>query len=238
MKIKRKLIITIIIIFLTGTITPLSLFVNNSLILIRIYYKITYGANIQNFESIVEKSELFDYLKYCKSRDIWGEIQNLSGSFHNYKYHIDREFIESLKLKIDKDKGEIHLFPYHQQNFIYSLEVTNESLIYLNYNNDAIIKAEYANHTEIFAAEWTHTGDRPSFWSGDWYTNFTEIPSTVNYNSTIILSNIFLVKMNLKYNFAYNFWESQYLTVEQYLIFNSNFQTMVVYIPGASLAVQ
>ena len=136
---------------LIGIIVSFSLIVYNLTISTRIYYKITYEGTIQNLESIIEKSELFEYQKYCKYRDLSGEVHYVSNS--NDFYHIDREFIESLKLKIEEDKAKFHFYPFFSHNFIYSLEVTNESLIYLTYNNNSIIKAEYADHTEIFAAE-------------------------------------------------------------------------------------
>lgn len=152
---------------------------------------------------------------------------------------IDREFIKSLTLKIDKDKAKFHLFPYHQHNFIYSLDVSNESLVYLTYNINSIIKAEYANHTEIFTASMAFWDINSPHWMGAWYINFTLIPTTPNYNSTkIILNDVFLVKMNLHYYSTSNSWDSQFLTIEQYLIFNSNFQTMLVFSPTSALAVQ
>ncbi len=232
MKIKKKLIITIIIIFLTGTITPMSLFINNSLILSRIYYKINYGANVQNFESIIEKSELFEYERYVKYYAYRkGDVQNLSRS--DYHHYIDREYIESLKLKIEADKQKFHLFPAYQRNFVYSVEVTNESLIYLNYNNKAVIRAEYADRTEIFRASMAFWEPNSPHWTGVWYLNFTQIPSTPNYNATIILSNIFLVKLNLKYNQVIGLGSSSYLTIEQSLFFNSDFQVIFVTIDAA-----
>jgi len=230
-KIKRKLINVLIIIFIIGIIIPSSLIINNVIILSRIYYKVNYGVNVQNFDTIIEKSELFDYSKYCKYRDFWGEVHNLSRSHYSNQYHIDREFIESLKLKIDGDKEKFHLFPFHQQNLIYSLEVSNESLIYLTYNNNSIIKAEYADHTEIFAAEWGYYENNSLFWVGNWYLNFTQIPFAPNISSTIILSNIFMVKMNLHYKYDHGLGESEALRMEQFLIFNSNFQTVFVYNP-------
>ena len=233
MKIKRKLRNVLIIIVIIGTLVPILLFINNFAILQKIYYKVNYEGNVQNFENIVEKSELFEYQKYCKYRNYLGEGYNISGS-DNY---IDREFIESLKLKIDKDKEKFHLYPFHQYNFIYSLEVSNESLIYLTYNNNSIIKAEYANHTEMFTADWSYYENNILFWAGHWYLNFTQIPFAPNMSSTIILNNIFLVKMNLEYNYHYSLGGSEGLIFEQFLIFNSNFQTIFVYIPLTSLMV-
>ncbi|MFX1314027.1 MAG: hypothetical protein ACFFHD_15685 [Promethearchaeota archaeon] len=158
-------------------------------------------------------------------------------------YHIDKNLIESLKLQVEKDKKEFHIFPY--QNFvgywhklIYAFEIMNESLIYLTYNNNSIFKAEYANHTEIFFADsWYENNSL--VWIGNWYLNFTLIPFASDMSSTIILNDIFLVKMSLNYDFFYKrlFFGtvSEILQFEQYLCFNSNLQILFVYFPLASI---
>ncbi len=69
---KRKLVSVLLLIIIIGIIIPFSLIINNFTILTRIYYKINYDVHIQNSESIIEKSELFEYQKYCKYRDDWG----------------------------------------------------------------------------------------------------------------------------------------------------------------------
>ncbi len=222
MKLKRKLIYIPIIIIITGLIIASSLIINNSIILTRIYYKINHEGNFQNFESIIEKSELFEYQKYCKFYGFSGK-EEYDPHRHDEYRHIDREFIESLKLKIHKEKQRFHLDPFYERSFIYSSEVSNESLIYLTYNNNSIIKAEYANQTEIFTADW-------GYYEGIYYINFSQIPYTPDLSSTIILNDIFLVKMNLDYHYGY--WgNSEDLIIEQFLVFNSNFQIMFVSIP-------
>ncbi|MBA7544380.1 hypothetical protein ES705_36735 [subsurface metagenome] len=233
---KRKLVYIPVIIIITGLIIAFSLIINNSVILTRIYYKINYKGNVQNFESIIEKSELFEYQKYCKYRDSSGEVHNVGDV--DYLYRIDREFIESLKLQIEDDKKRFHFYPSYSRSFVYSVEVTNESLIYLTYNNNSIIKAEYANHTEIFAARSVHYNNNPLYWVGNWYLNFTHITFAPNSSSTIVLNDIFLVKMNLKYHYKYGFGGGEYLIIEQFLCFNSNFQTTLVYFPLTYLAVE
>ncbi len=233
---KRKLVYITLLIIITGLIITFSLIINNSIILTRIYYKINYKGNVQNFESIIEKSELFEYQKYCKYRDSSGEVHNVGDV--DYLYRIDREFIESLKLQIEDDKKRFHFYPSYSRSFVYSVEVTNESLIYLTYNNNSIIKAEYANHTEIFAARSVHYNNNPLYWVGNWYLNFTHIPFAPNISSIIVLNDIFLVKMNLYYEYYHNIGGSQGLIIEQFLCFNSNFQTMLVYFPLTSLAVE
>ena len=219
---KRKQVYVLIIIIMIGIIIPSSLIINHFTILTRIYYRVNYKGNIQNFENLIEKSELFEYQKYCNYRTFMGEGYNISGA-DNY---IDREFIESLKLQIDKDKDKFHIAPSYRRNFIYSFEVSNESLIYLTYNNNSVIKAEYSNYTEIFTADLDYYENNTLFWAGHWYLNFTQIPFALNMSTTIILSNIIIVKMSLEYDFG-----SENLMIEQYLIFNSNFQIMFVYIP-------
>ena len=120
------------------------------------------------------------YQKYCLCRDSWG-VYNLSDV--GYYYHIDREFVDFLKVNIDEDKERFYVYPFFHHHFSYSLEVTNQSLVFLTYNNNSIIKAEYQNHTEIFASQ---------MGLGNWYLNFTQIPFAPNTSSTIILNDIFL----------------------------------------------
>ncbi|MHA2007090.1 MAG: hypothetical protein ACXADW_21500 [Candidatus Hodarchaeales archaeon] len=228
---KRKQVIIPAIMIIAGLIILFSLVSNNSTILTRIYYRINYKGNIPNLDSIIEKSELFEYEKHVKYRDYPGVVHNLSRADNHH--FIDREYIESLMLKIELDKQRFHLFPAYERNFIYSVRVTNESLIHLTYNNNAIIKTEYANHTEIFSTNLASWDGNSLHWVGTWYLNFTHIPFALNESTTIILSNIILVKMNLKYNQVTSFWESSYLTIVQCLFFNYDFQIMFVTIDAA-----
>jgi hypothetical protein len=237
---KRKLVYIPIIILIIGLVITFSFFINNAIILTRIYYKIDYRGNVQSIDNIIEKSELFDYEKYCKYRDDDGQVHNVSDG-DNY-YHIDRGFIESLIKKIENDKNRFHFYPFFRHSLEYSLEVTNEPLIYLTYNNNSIIKAEYENHTEIFAA-WSSNYNGYVHWIGNWYLNFTHIPFAPNSSSTLKLNDIFLVKMNLQYQHSYydsnsNVGEAEGLLIDQFLCFNSNFQLMFVYFPLRSKVLQ
>ncbi len=234
MKKKLKKVLLILLIIIIGLIIPSSLIINNLMILPRIYYIENFEVNVQNSGSLIEKSELFEYEKYCKYRTHNGEISNLWDSFPYY--YIDREFIENYKVKIDNDKTKFHLLPYHSQNFIYSLNVSNESLIYLTYNNNTVIKAEFADHTDIFTAKWEQWVDNTPYWDGSWYLNFTQIPHALNMSSTIVLNNIFLVKMNFEYVHS-SWFLGEDLRIEQYLIFDSNFQIILVYIPSSTYSI-
>ncbi|MFX1456617.1 MAG: hypothetical protein ACFFDB_14680 [Promethearchaeota archaeon] len=102
------------------------------------------------------------------------------------------------------------------------MEVTNESLIYLTYKNNSIIKAEYSNQTEIF---WTKFG------FGYWYLNFTQIPYTLSDYYTIALNDSILVRMNLEYHFSCGFACFGDVRMEQYLCFNSKIEMNFIYFP-------
>ncbi len=241
MKRRRTYLLVIIIgIIIAGLVIPFSLIINNSIALSRIYYEINYKGDLENLETIIEKSELFEYDNYCKYRDSWGEGPlNISDYSYSY-YFIDKEFIESLKLQITEEKKKFHLYTGDLYNFKYSMEVTNESLIYLTYNNNNIIKAEFANHTEIFAADrvWDYSYNRyTSNWEGKWYLNFTQIPLAPTNSSTIALTDTILVKMNLEYHYSCGWGCYGDVKIEQFLCYNSDIQMIFVYAPPSSHAI-
>lgn len=203
--------------------------INHFLILSRIYYRTSRDGNVTNLEEIIEKSELFDYQKYCKCRDYFGTVHNATDS--NIFYHIDRNFIDNLKTKLAKDHEIFHLYPFYEHHFVYSLEATDESLLYFSYNNNSIIKLEDETKTEIFSARESHYENNTTFWDGSWYLNFTLIPFNSGLNATIQLNDSILTKMNLQYDYDYALGESNTLIIEQFLCFNSNYQIIFVYIP-------
>lgn len=209
--------------------------INHFLTLSRIYYKISYDGDVNDLQTIVEKSELFDYQKYCTLRDFEGTIYNLTS--YAYFYHIDKNFIDSLKTKITNDQMKFQMNPFYAHHFTYSLDASNESLLYFTYNNNSIIKLDDGTHTDIFSARENHYGNSSTFWEGSWYLNFTLIPFSPNLNSTIQLNDSILVKMNLVYDYIYGNVGAESLLVDQFLCFNSNYQIVFVYIPINSLIV-
>jgi hypothetical protein len=156
---------------IAGIVVMSLVIINQFQISARIYYTTTYVGNVQDFETIIEKSESFEDETYCKYHNLFGEVHNLS--FADDFYYIDRTFLEDLKLKIKADKTTIHVYPFFSHNFRYSLEVTNESLIYLTYNNDSIIKMVNDSHTQIFTARKGHYNNGSLYWEENWYLNFT-----------------------------------------------------------------
>ena len=226
--------VIVVVIISAGITIPFILIINNSIALSGIYYEINYKGTVQNFEVLIEKSESFEYKKYCKYRDSWGEGPVNTSEY--YYSNIDRDLIDSLKLKIDIEKEKFHLYPHDCYTLFYSVEVTNQSLIYLTYNNNNIIKAEYANHTEIFSAErvWDYYNNNyTQNWEGNWYLNFTLIPFVPSNSYTIALNDTFLVKMNLEYQYSCGVACYGNIKMEQYICFNSNIKTTFVYFPFA-----
>ncbi len=219
-------------IFIGALVLTSLIFINHFLILSRIYYRTSYDGNVKNLEDIIEKSEIFDYQKYCKCRDYFGIVHNATN--YDYFYHIDNDSISNLKAKIMNDHENFHFYPFYEHHFTYSSGATNESLLYFTYNNNSIIKLEDQAHTEVFSAHERHYENSSTFWEEIWYLNFTLIPFSSGLNSIIQLNNSILIKMNLHYDYDYAFGESNTLIIEQFLCFNSNYQIIFVYIPNTA----
>ena len=65
---------------------------------------------------------------------------------------------------------------------------------------------------------------------GNWYINFTQIPYVVNQTS-ISLNNTFLVKMILKLDYLFGNVGGIFYEVEQFLVLDTKFQIIFIYIP-------
>ncbi|KKK45148.1 hypothetical protein LCGC14_0829360 [marine sediment metagenome] len=174
----------------------LGLIINNFIIISRIGYRTHYEVNLPNSEEIIEKTETFDYLKYLKMHKLNGEVQNLSKFNANY---IDREFIDFLKRKINREINSFHWWPFTYFSIIYSFSATEELTLYFSYNNNTIFNATYENQNAIFTVPPPYVYD----FIGSWYINFTQVPHVVNQSSTIMLNNTIFIKMILKYDHTY-----------------------------------
>lgn len=224
---EKKLRTLLIIFLLTGIIVVSLISVNQLVIATRIYYKATYRGDLIDIETVIEKSELFNYQEYCKYQDCSGEVYNLSNS-DNY-YHIDRDLLETIKNNIEDDQGQFHLYPFYTHTLKYIIEVNQQTLLYFTYNNFSIIKAEYANYSEIFKAKDCFDS---VYREEGCYMNFTQIPNTPDLSSTIAINNSTLVKMSLEYDHNYGFGIGvTSIRIEQYLCYNINLELIFVYIP-------
>lgn len=212
-----------------ASVIILLLFCNNLIISTRIYYNFNYRGEVQNLEKLIDKSELFEYEKYCKYRGYTGETQNIIEGTHSS--HIDRERINSLKRRIERDKNAFHIFHSYKHSFNYSFNATNESIIHLTYNNNSIIEATYEDGKKIFTAENSSEFSEDLFWMGIWYLNFSQIPYTSNEKTTITLNNVFLVKMSFRYKHYYANLGAQFYEIRQFIAFNCDLRAIFVYLP-------
>lgn len=223
-KLPKKVLFVLLPIIIVSSIS-IGLLTNNFIVLSRIYYKVNYEIVLPNSEDVIETAETFDFLRYVKYHNPDGEIFNLSKFNYNY---IDREYIDHLRHKIDRDKRKFHLLPYYSHILYYTFNATEISKLCFSYNNYSIFNATYENGDEIYIGEYnTHTKN----YYGNWYVNFSLIPSVISQSSTLLLNNTILVKMILEYDYVYGNVGAEYINIEQYMVFNSNLQIIFVYIP-------
>jgi hypothetical protein len=196
---------------------------NNIIISTRIYFKINYSSNLSNSDEIVERVESFDYISYLKLYEYDGEIHNLSRFSFQY---IDSEYLDYLNQYINREISSFHLWPFYHNNITYTFNAIEVSKLYLTYNNNTIFEATYENNDTIFEVD-KFNGN----WIGCWYINFTQIPFVSNAQSTILLNDSFLVQMMLSHRYDISLGESGLITLNQFLILDSNLQIRIVYNP-------
>ena len=216
------LFLSISIIIITGQL----------LILTRIYYRTYYEGDLQNFDYLVDKVESFDYIKFVKDQghDQGSNLRKNSGTY------IDRDYIEYLKEKIDRDFPKFHWWPFHTHNFHYTFNATEESQIFFTYNNNSIIAGQYEDSRAIFVAYMYND----LIWEGKSFINFSQVPyvsenNTNNYDpfyqsSTISLNNTILIKMELYYHYVRTAFGHKTCSTEQFIVVNSNYQIIFIYI--------
>jgi len=222
-KIKRKNKLRLLLISCIVISVSLLLVLNNIIISTRIYFKINYHSNLSNSDEIIEKVESFDYVSYLKLHEYDGEIYNLSRFSFQY---IDSEYLDYLNQFINRELSSFHLWPFYYNYITYTFNATEVSKLYLTYNNDTIFETTYENNDTIFEADKFN-----GYWMGSWYINFTQIPYVPISQSTIILNDSFLVQMTLSHRFDITLGESGWITLNQFLILDSNLQIIIVYIP-------
>ena len=201
--------------------------VGQLLILTRIYYKTYYEGDLQNFDYLVDKFESFDYIKYVKdqARDQEYNLTKNSGTY------IDRDYIEYLKEKIDRDFPKFHWWPFHTHYFHYTFNATEESQIFFTYNNNSVIAGQYHDSRVIFLAY----GYGDNIWEGKSFINFSQVPYVSDYDpftesSTISLNNTILIKMELYYHYVRAAFGHETCKTEQFIVVNSNYQIIFTYI--------
>jgi hypothetical protein len=198
-------------------------------------------VNLSNSEEIIEKVETFDYLKFAKMHSESGELYNLSKFNINY---IDREYIDFLKEKVNRESKKFHLWLGYHYYVYYTFNASEELKIYFSYNNNTIFNATYENQNPIFIVDFDNPAfvyipNEPYWFSsiGSWYINFTQVPYVDSQSSTIQLNNNILVKMILYYDHLYGNVGGEFYQIEQYVILNSNLHVIFIYAPATQMVV-
>ena len=181
----------------------------------RIYYLINYQVDLPNSDVIIAKVEHFDYKSNL----------NINNEYDDRNY-VDRIFINKLIQQVEADKIGFHWWPYYTRNFEYTLKSTNESRLFLKYNNDTIYWANYSNYNPIFTSENINVYVRIN-----WYINFSQVPYVSGAYSVIPLNNTYLAIITLEYNFVCGSLCGRWYSMDQYMILDSSLQVICIFIP-------
>ncbi|MDX1799184.1 MAG: hypothetical protein R3255_11085 [Candidatus Lokiarchaeia archaeon] len=208
---KRKVIIFFIIVssLLVGMIISPLLY-NIFVIWPRIYYKIEYNTDLSNREEIIDKVETLDYSVYLHQ----SYNPDLDPEFKGY---VDRDLINFLKERIENYTG------FHSHHFIYSLLWVNHSKLYLTYNNNTIFSLKDRDNQSLILK-------KDGWWEPSWYLNFAQIPHVSGDKSTLELSELIFVEINVDYYYIAGFVGYTKYLVNQYLLLSKNLDVILIFI--------
>ncbi len=209
---KKKILV---IVFLAG-LTVISFLIINHFLIIRpnIYFKIKYNISVSNENELIERVELFNYSQYL-------DCSNEYYTCEEKKCFIDRESINCFKSKISSDK-KFHINPLYYHYFLYNFNAEAHSEVSLSYNNNTIFNCTYFNNKVLFGPSYTNI----------LYLNFSMLPYVYNSSNTLLLSDIVIVDIHFFYTHRGDFMISGIsFELQQYLIMDSNYNFLLIYIP-------
>ena len=235
-KIKKFKIILLLLILIVSI--SISLPIINAIVLNNIYFRINYEINIINSDDIVDKVETFEYYLYLKKHDRYGETHDISkfnqSDYQSIYNYVDREYIDLLKDKIIQDRKKFHWWPGHYHHLSYTFNATEHSRLYFAYSDTTIYNATFESMEEIFVVESDWESDN---YVGNWYINFTHVPSVGDEPIIIPLNDTILVRMFLEYNFLYGNVGGIFYQIPQYIALSSDLQIIFIYIPLTQIIV-
>jgi len=190
-------------------------FYNILVIRSRIYYFIHYDVNLPNDEEIITNIENFNYTAY---------LNDYIETHERFKSYVDKDLILFLKCQIKNDTG-FHWVMSYEHHLHYYFLAENHSELYLTYNNDTIFTVKDKDNNSLNLIErypWAHIA---------WYLNFTLIPYVYTENSTLLLEDIILVKIDLDYGYLCGNLCAFSYHIFQYLILNESLDVLLIVIP-------
>ncbi len=235
-KIKKFKIILLLLILIVSI--SISFPIINAIVLNNIYFRINYEVNIADSDNIVDRFETFEYYQYLKKHDRYGETHDISKfnqsvyqSFYNY---IDREYIDYLINKINQDRKKFHWWLGHYHHLSYTFNATEHSRLYFAYSDTTIYNATFENMEEIFVVESDWESDN---YVGNWYINFTYVPSVGDEPIIIPLNDTILVKMFIEYDYLFGNVGGIFYQIPQYIALSSDLQIIFIYVPLTGIIV-
>jgi len=215
---KTRLIL--ISLFVLGIIFTPVIF-NLTVIKSRIYYIIEYDVQGSNSEKIITKVETLNYTVY---------LNNYSERDDEFKSFIDADFVRYLKGRIENDtKFQWIMFYEHYLRYVFIAD--NHPKLYLTYNNNTIFNVKDQNNQSLLSVE-------NYFWTDiAWYLNFTQLSYVYSDNTTILLSNVIFVEINLEYGYYCGSLCGLWYSIDQYLVLSPNLDALMIFIPYKGLVV-
>jgi len=117
---------------------------------------------------------------------------------------------------------------------MYTFNATEQSRLYFAYSNTTIFNVTYESKEEIFVVESARESDN---YVGNWYINFTYVPSVVDESIIIPLNDTILVKMFIEYDFLFGNVGGIFYQIPQYIALSSDLQIIFIYIPLTQIVV-
>ncbi|MFX1500342.1 MAG: hypothetical protein ACFFDH_05175 [Promethearchaeota archaeon] len=181
----------------------------------KIYYSINYNINLSNREEIINNVENLDYTAYLNNYETDYSYEEIYG-------YVDKDLINLLKERIISDTG-FHLFPSYQHYLRYSFLGENISKLYLTYNSNTILSLKNQNNQFLYLREGN------TWWSFGWYLNPTYIPHVQSDNSTLELSELIFIAIDVDYEAGTSGFPHEYY-YDQYLLLSKTLDVILIFV--------
>lgn len=137
--------------------------------------------------------------------------------------YVDRDLIDFLKNRIKNDIG-FRLLPFYQHNLRYSFLGKHHSKLNLTYNDNWIYNIKEENNQSLVLSQTT------SWSESNLYLNFNLIPHVHKEITTLILNNVFFVKMKVDYVWVCGYICYHDHSHEQYLLLDENLDIILIFL--------
>ncbi|MFX1239803.1 MAG: hypothetical protein ACFFA7_00995 [Promethearchaeota archaeon] len=134
-----------------------------------------------------------------------------------FKAYADRDLINFLMERIENYTG------FHSHHLYYSFLAENHSKLSLTYNNNTIFSLKDQDNQSLILK-------KDGWWQSSWYLNFTQIPYVYGDNSTLGLSELIFVEINVEYVHVGCWVCYEEYSCNQYLLLDKNLDIVLIFI--------